>query len=130
MRWRRPSEAEIAALRAPADDPLTYDEEGATRGAVGWHWDAVLPYFKKIERDMDFDGPYHSQSGRIPVRRIFPDQWNGYSKGAAEAFEEAGFSYIPDQNGEFRDGYFPITSSNASKADARSVTGIISPLPP
>ena len=92
--------------------PRDFDE-WETRGAKGWNWNAVLPYFKKIEHDMDFDGPYHSQSGRIPVRRIFPNQWNGYSKGAAKAFEDAGFGYIHDQNGEFRDGYFPITSSNA-----------------
>ena len=43
------------------------------RGATGWRWDTVLPYFKKVERDIDFDGPLHGSEGRIPVRRIFPD---------------------------------------------------------
>ena len=55
--------------------PTDYDE-WADRGATGWNWDNVLPYFKKVERDMDFDGPYHGKEGRIPVRRIFPeDGW-------------------------------------------------------
>ena len=72
----------------------------------------MLPYFKKVERDMDFDGPWHGKEGRIPVRRIFPDLWNGHAKAVAEAFEAAGFHYIQDQNGEFKDGYFPITISN------------------
>jgi 5-(hydroxymethyl)furfural/furfural oxidase len=36
--------------------PRDYDEWEA-RGAAGWDWNAVLPYFKKVERDMDFDGP-------------------------------------------------------------------------
>ena len=54
--------------------PTDYDEWEA-RGAAGWNWDAVLPYFKKVERDMDFDGPWHGKEGRIPVRRIFPDLW-------------------------------------------------------
>ena len=106
--------------------PTDYNE-WADRGAQGWHWDAVLPYFKKIERDMDFDGPYHNQSGRIPVRRIFPEQWNGFSKGAGAAFESAGFAYLPDQNGEFRDGYFPITSSNAYERRVSAAIGYLDP---
>src|SRR4029077_3778721 len=64
-------------------------------------------------RDMDFDGPFHGKEGRIPVRRIFPNMWNGHAKAVAKAFEEAGFPYVDDQNGEFKpDGYFPITISN------------------
>jgi len=106
--------------------PTDYNE-WADRGAQGWHWDAVLPYFKKIERDMDFDGPCHNQSGRIPVRRIFPEQWNGFSKGAGAAFESAGFAYLPDQNGEFRDGYFPITSSNAYERRVSAAIGYLDP---
>ena len=106
--------------------PTDYNE-WADRGAQGWHWEAVLPYFKKIERDMDFDGPYHNQSGRIPVRRIFPEQWNGFSKGAGAAFESAGFAYLPDQNGEFRDGYFPITSSNAYERRVSAAIGYLDP---
>ena len=92
--------------------PTDYDEWVA-KGAAGWGWKDVLPYFKKVERDMDFDGPFHGKEGRIPVRRIFPNMWNGHAKAVAKAFEEAGFPYIEDQNGEFKpDGYFPITISN------------------
>jgi 5-(hydroxymethyl)furfural/furfural oxidase len=81
-------------------------------GAAGWNWNAVLPYFKKVERDMDFDGPWHGKDGRIPVRRIFPDLWCEHAKAVAGAFKSAGYEYIDDQNGEYRDGYFPITISN------------------
>jgi len=92
--------------------PTDYDE-WVEKGAGGWGWKDVLPYFKKVERDMDFDGPFHGKEGRIPVRRIFPTMWNGHAKAVAKAFEEAGFPYVEDQNGEFKpDGYFPITISN------------------
>jgi 5-(hydroxymethyl)furfural/furfural oxidase len=91
--------------------PTDYDEWEA-KGATGWNWNAVLPYFKKVERDMDFDGPYHGRDGRIPVRRIFPDLWNGHAKAVAQAFKDSGYPYIEDQNGEYKDGYFPITISN------------------
>jgi 5-(hydroxymethyl)furfural/furfural oxidase len=92
--------------------PTDYDEWEA-KGARGWAWKDVLPYFKKVERDMDFDGPWHGKEGRIPVRRIFPEMWNGHAKAVAAAFEEAGFPFVQDQNGEFQpDSYFPITISN------------------
>src|SRR5579863_8574220 len=91
--------------------PTDYDEWEA-RGARGWNWNAVLPFFKKVERDMDFDGPWHGKEGRIPVRRIMPEMWCGHAKAAAQAFKDAGYDYIEDQNGEYKDGYFPITISN------------------
>jgi 5-(hydroxymethyl)furfural/furfural oxidase len=92
--------------------PTDYDE-WVEKGAAGWGWNDVLPYFKKVERDMDFDGPFHGKDGRIPVRRIFPSLWNGHAKAVAQAFEAAGFPYVEDQNGAFvPDGYFPITISN------------------
>ena len=106
--------------------PTDFDE-WAERGAKGWNWDAVLPYFKKVERDMDFDGPYHGNEGRIPVRRIFPDLWNGYSKAAAEALANAGYEYLPDQNGDFKEGYFPITSSNAYERRVSAAIGYLDP---
>src|SRR5580698_3121373 len=73
--------------------------EWVEKGAAGWGWNDVLPFFKKVERDMDFDGPYHGKEGRIPVRRIFPTMWNGHAKAVASAFEAAGFPYVEDQNG-------------------------------
>ena len=106
--------------------PTDYDEWEA-RGAAGWNWNAVLPYFKKVERDMDFDGPWHGQEGRIPVRRIFPDLWNGHAKAVAKAFKEAGFEYLQDQNAEFKDGYFPITISNLYDRRVSAAIGYLDP---
>lgn len=91
--------------------PSDYDQWQAL-GADGWSWDQVLPYFKKVERDLDFDGPLHGKDGRIPVRRIMPDAWPGHPLALAEALEQAGYKYLPDQNGVFEDGYFPIAISN------------------
>jgi 5-(hydroxymethyl)furfural/furfural oxidase len=114
--------AQLANRGAPTD----YDEWEA-RGAAGWNWNAVLPYFKKVERDMDFDGPWHGKDGRIPVRRIFPDLWNGHAKAVAKAFKEAGFEYLQDQNAEFKDGYFPITISNLYDRRVSAAIGYLDP---
>lgn len=86
--------------------------EWEERGATGWGWDDVLPYFKKLETDTDFDGPMHGDGGPIGVRRIFPDAWPGYTRAVMNAARDAGYAYIEDQNSDFSDGYFPIAISN------------------
>src|SRR5271168_1027278 len=106
--------------------PTDYDEWEA-RGATGGDWDNVLPYFKKVERDMDFDGPWHGREGRIPVRRIFPDLWPEHAKAVAEAFKQAGWEYIVDQNADWKDGYFPITISNAYERRVSAAIGYLDP---
>ena len=105
--------------------PTDYDEWEA-RGAAGWGWKDVLPYFRKVERDLDFGGsPYHGNDGRIPVRRIPREHWTGHSKAVAEACELAGMPFLPDQNGEFADGYFPITHSNQSEQRVSAAMGYL-----
>ncbi|GGC62817.1 glucose dehydrogenase [Siccirubricoccus deserti] len=104
--------------------PTDYDEWEA-RGAEGWSWKNVLPYFKKVERDLDFEDEWHGKEGRIPVRRIPQQHWNAHAKAAAAAFELAGFKYLPDQNGEFTDGYFPVTISNAEEKRVSAALGYL-----
>jgi len=95
------------------------------RGATGWSWDDVLPYFRKVERDMDFDGPYHGKEGRIPVSRTFPQFWNGHAKACAEAFAADGFKFLPDQNGPFEDGYFPVSGSHVYERRVSAAIGYL-----
>jgi 5-(hydroxymethyl)furfural/furfural oxidase len=102
-------------------------EEWVARGARGWGWNDVLPYFRRVERDMDFEGALHGKEGRIPVRRIFPDLWTEHAKAVAEAFRMAGFEYLPDQNGEWKDGYFPIAISNAYERRVSAAIGYLDP---
>lgn len=81
-------------------------------GARGWNWQSVLPFFKRMETDIDFHDALHGTDGPIRVRRIFPEQWCGHARAVAAALEAQGYDYLPDQNGDFRDGYFPIAISN------------------
>jgi 5-(hydroxymethyl)furfural/furfural oxidase len=104
--------------------PTDYDEWHA-RGATGWQWENCLPYFKKLERDLDFNNEWHGQDGPIPVRRVPEAQWNGHSKAVATAFRNAGWKYLPDQNGFFEDGYFPVTISNADEQRVSAAIGYL-----
>jgi choline dehydrogenase-like flavoprotein len=42
----------------------------AALGNKGWAYDDVLPYFRKSERNEDFDGPFHGQDGPVNVARL------------------------------------------------------------
>ena len=104
--------------------PTDYDEWEA-RGAEGWTWADVLPFFKKVERDLDFDGPYHGKDGRIPVRRIPREHWTRHSEAFAQAFQQAGHQFVADQNGEFVDGFFPVTHSNQAEQRVSAAMGYL-----
>ncbi len=110
----------MANRGAPADYDM-WDELGAT----GWRWQDVEPYFRKVERDMDFDGPAHGNHGQIPIRRLFPDVWPGFTAACCEAMADAGFDYIADQNDGFEDGYFPATISNLYDRRVSSAIGYL-----
>jgi 5-(hydroxymethyl)furfural/furfural oxidase len=111
---------QLANRGAPSD----YDEWEA-RGAAGWSWKDVLPHFKKVERDLDFDGPLHGKNGRIPVRRIPQAHWTRHAQAAAEACKLAGYNFLPDQNGEFVEGYFPVTHSNQEEQRVSAAMGYL-----
>jgi 5-(hydroxymethyl)furfural/furfural oxidase len=104
--------------------PTDYDEWEA-RGAAGWGWNDVLPFFRKVERDLDFDGPFHGKDGRIPVRRIPQAHWSRHAQAVGEACKLAGYPFLPDQNGEFVEGYFPVTHSNADEQRVSAAMGYL-----
>jgi 5-(hydroxymethyl)furfural/furfural oxidase len=106
--------------------PTDYDEWEA-RGAAGWDWQSVLPYFRKLERDVDFDGPFHGKDGQIPIRRIPREQWCQHARAVAKAFQETRFNYLPDQNGAFQDGYFALTISNFDEKRVSAALGYLNP---
>lgn len=95
---------DMQAIRGTPDD---YD--GWSRmGAAGWSWADVLPYFRRVERDLDFSGDLHGQDGRIPISRIDTGDWPGFALAARDAFSSAGYESLEDQNAQFGDGHFPI----------------------
>jgi len=104
--------------------PTDYDE-WEVRGAAGWSWKDVLPHFRKVECDLDFDGPFHGKDGRIPVRRIPQAHWTAHAQAVGEACRLAGYPFLPDQNGEFVDGYFPVTHSNQDEQRVSAAMGYL-----
>lgn len=89
-------------------------------GAKGWGWDDVLPYFRKLETDLDFNGPLHGGEGPVPIRRIARANWPAFGQAVGEAFAATGLPFRDDQNAEFEDGIYPPAFSNRN--DRRAST--------
>ncbi|MEX3633416.1 GMC family oxidoreductase [Paraburkholderia sp. BR14320] len=102
--------------------PRDYDE-WAANGAEGWSWRDVLPYFRKLERDVNFPGgELHGSDGPVPIRRIMPKDWPAFCHAFAKGLRANGLPELQDQNGEFGDGFFPGAFSNID--DKRVSTAI------
>ena len=87
----------------------------------------MLPYFKKVERDLDFDGPYARQ-GRPHSRAPHPARaLDRARQGGRPRPSQArpAIKFLPDQNGEFVDGYFPVTISNADERRVSAAMGYL-----
>jgi 5-(hydroxymethyl)furfural/furfural oxidase len=101
----------INGQQANRGAPDDYDE-WARAGASGWDWDRVFPYFRKLERDLDFGGQAHGAMGPIAVTRVPQARWPGFSTAVAEGLRELGWDDIGDQNAAFDDGWFAMALSN------------------
>jgi len=104
----------MVALRGTPDDYAEWVE----LGAAGWGWDDVLPYFNKLEHDLDFAGPLHGASGPTPIRRTPPEQWAPLSRAMHQYATERQMPHVADMNGDFRDGYGSLPMSNTTERRA------------
>jgi 5-(hydroxymethyl)furfural/furfural oxidase len=100
----------INGLIANRGAPTDYDgwEE---MGATGWNFASVLPYFRKLERDLNFSGDYHGKDGPITIRRYPVEDWAGFVKTVADVLGKRGLPLVPDQNGKWQDGVMPVPAS-------------------
>jgi 5-(hydroxymethyl)furfural/furfural oxidase len=80
----------------------------ADEGCEGWSGEEVLPYFNRLEDDLDFGGaPYHGQGGPIPVYRAPLETWGAVDRAVREAALALGYGWNPDHNAPFGTGVSP-----------------------
>lgn len=102
----------MIAIRGLPDD---YDA-WAREGAQGWAWNDVLPYFLKLERDTEFEGPLHGRDGPVAIRRIPQSQWSMFSRAVCESMQARGLVFDPDMNAVHGDGVFPFPHNNTPQS--------------
>lgn len=85
--------ASFALRGAPGD----YDE-WAARGNPGWSFADVLPFFRQLENDRDFDDEWHGRAGPIPVRRYPQDELVPEQRAFLAACSVLGHRAVADHN--------------------------------
>lgn len=66
-----------------------------------WSWEKVLPFYAKLENDLDFPNhENHSGTGPVPVSRAAEDELTSYSKAFIAAALDEGFPWEEDKNGD------------------------------
>jgi choline dehydrogenase len=99
-------------------------DEWAAQGCRGWSGTEVLPYFIKLETDLDFgDQPYHGRHGPLPVYRAPLADWGPVDLALKDAALALGYEWADDCNAPDSTGVspYPINSRNGvrvSTADA------------
>jgi choline dehydrogenase len=74
--------------------PSDYDEWVAL-GNAGWSFSEVLPFFRRVENDADFDNEWHGQDGYLPIRRDGQDvEHNAF----LQACFALGYARVADHN--------------------------------
>ena len=77
--------------------PEDYDNWAAW-GNPEWSYDKVLPYFRKMERDLDFDGDFHGTQGPLPIKRFTRQTLLPIQEAFYRACEAEGYPFDPDMN--------------------------------
>jgi choline dehydrogenase len=95
-------------LRAIPEDFDSWVAEGNDE----WSYEKVLPYFIKLENDLDIVDQYHGNQGPIVVRRYQPDELLGDQSAFVEAVTAAGFPGTPDHNHPASSGVGPLPLNN------------------
>lgn len=83
-------------------------QEWGLLGIEGWGPDDVLPFFKRIENDVDFRGAQHGDNGPIRIQRVQERDWSALSHATRVALERRGIKHIADMNAEEGDGCGPV----------------------
>ena len=92
--------------------PEDYDR-WAEWGNDEWSFTKVLPYFNKLETDLDFGGgDFHGNSGPVPVRRSPRSEWLPYNLAFEKACVSEGYSIDEDMNHPESTGVSPRARNN------------------
>ena len=90
-------------------------DEWAAQGAVGWHWDNVLPFFRKAEGNSRGGDAWHGADGPLGVSDL--RHVNPLTHAFVEAGQQAGMAFNPDFNGPQQEGVglYQVTQRNGAR---------------
>jgi len=96
-------------------------------GNDAWSWDSVLPYYRKIENDQNFQDEFHGNDGPIPVGRYGPEEWPEDQRAWYAACLAAGYPESPDMNRPYTTGVGPYPLNSRSRVRYSSALAYLLP---
>ncbi|MDP1750863.1 MAG: GMC family oxidoreductase N-terminal domain-containing protein [Reyranella sp.] len=112
------------AIRGVPDD----FERWRALGCSGWGWVDVLPYFNKLETDVNFgDAPYHGKDGPIPVYRAPVADWGRVDRALKESSVALGYGWCEDHNAPEGTGASPYAINSRAGVRVSTNDGYLEP---
>ena len=111
------------AQRGVADD---YDS-WRQLGIEGWSWSDLLPYFRRVETDVDFGGSDHGKEGPLEIRRVPEKDWSALSHAVRDVFDRSGVPRLQDVNSETGDGTSGVPLNNSESQRISAADAYLSP---
>lgn len=112
------------ALRGMPED---YDE-WAQLGNPAWSWEAVLPAFRRLERDLDYpDADYHGDSGPVSIRRYPEAELLPAHQAFLRVADDLGYPACPDANDPDGFGAGPQPMNKLGRLRVSCAVGYLAP---
>lgn len=106
--------------------PEDYDS-WAAEGNDQWNFQKLLPYFRKLETDMDFHDDFHGNDGPIIAHRFKRETWLPAQVAFYDACLSAGFPDTPDHNHPDSTGVGAIPLNNPNGIRFSTALGYLDP---
>ena len=107
--------------------PEDYDS-WAEQGNAEWSYVNVLPFFRKLETDLDVRDDFHGSDGPIPVRRVRREEMLPAYDAFHQATLDAGFPYDPDMNNPETTGAGPVPMNNPGNIRMSAALSYLNPV--
>jgi choline dehydrogenase len=112
------------AIRGVPDD----FDRWAAAGCTGWAWPDVLPFFNRLEQDMNFgDAPYHGDAGPIPVYRAPVEAWGPVDRALKDGALALGYPWCDDHNAPTGTGVSPYAINSRDLMRVSTNDGYLEP---
>ena len=98
----------------------------ADQGNDAWSYAKVLPFFRRIETDLDRHDDYHGTEGPILVHHSNPDNWHPTPRAFFEACRDMGYQETDDHNNPDSGGVGPGITNNHNGVRFSTVLGYLS----
>ncbi|MBM3925117.1 MAG: mycofactocin system GMC family oxidoreductase MftG [SAR202 cluster bacterium] len=99
----------------------------AAEGNDEWSYVKVLPYWRRMETDLEFGGEYHGKEGPIFIRRAKLGQMLPMEKAFYEACRVRGFADCPDMNAPDASGVGPHPVNSRGEMRISTAIGYLEP---